>query len=300
MSYENTLAELAKQDERVVVMTAENRAVIRNLPPMMAGRFVDVGIAEMTQIGMAAGLALRGRLPITHALATFLTLRAFEFIRTDVGLPDLPVKIVGGVPGFLSTANGPTHQAIEDIALMRQIPNMQVFCPADEAELIEALPAVVMSEHPVYMRYYDGQAAVTHKTPFAFGKAERLTEGSDLALLTYGFLLDEVQKAQKALEAAGHSVRLINMRTLAPVDEAEILAAATETQRLVVVEDHFEIGGLSSIVRELLHRHGQVTPLTAIALKARWFQPARLPEVLDVEGFTGEKIARRVLKELKS
>src|SRR6476620_6530455 len=123
-----------------MVLTAENRAAIRNLPAKIGDRFIDVGIAEQTMIGMAAGLALRGRIPVCHALATFLTLRAFEFIRTDVGIAKLPVKLVGSVPGFLSEGNGPTHQAIEDIALMRGIPNMQVFCPADERELVQMLP----------------------------------------------------------------------------------------------------------------------------------------------------------------
>src|ERR1041385_3725759 len=134
-TYEEVLLESALRDERVVVMTAENRAAIRNLPSKLGDRFIDVGIAEQTMIGAAAGLALRGRIPICHALATFLVLRAFEFIRTDVGIARLPVKLVGGVPGFLSDGNGPTHQAIEDVALMRGIPNMQVVCPADREEL---------------------------------------------------------------------------------------------------------------------------------------------------------------------
>jgi transketolase len=143
MSYEETLLSLATADPRVVVMTAENRAAIRNLPPKLGARFIDVGICEQTMIGMAAGLALRGRIPVAHALSTFLTLRAFEFIRTDVGIPGLPVKLVGAVPGFLSEANGPTHQAIEDIAIMRGIPGMKVFCPLDDHDLASALPALL-------------------------------------------------------------------------------------------------------------------------------------------------------------
>ena len=112
-SYADCLGDLARRDERVVVMTAENRAAIRALPASLGPRFIDTGITEQTMVGMAAGLALRGRLPVVHALATFLTMRAFEFIRTDVGIPALPVKLVGYVPGILSEANGPTHQALE-------------------------------------------------------------------------------------------------------------------------------------------------------------------------------------------
>jgi transketolase len=129
MTYEELLLELIKKDDRYVVMTSENRASFRNLPPKIKNNFVDTGITEQTQIGMAAGLALRGRIPIVHALATFLTMRAFEFIRTDVGLGNLPVKIVGAVPGFLSDGNGPTHQAVEDVSLMRGIPNVIFFVP---------------------------------------------------------------------------------------------------------------------------------------------------------------------------
>src|SRR5579864_5729676 len=112
MTYEEKLLELAQIDKRIVVMTAENRAAIRNLPQKLGDRFIDVGIAEMTMVGAACGLALRRRIPILHALATFLTFRAYEFVRTDVGIGNLQVILVGAVPGFLSEGNGPTHQAI--------------------------------------------------------------------------------------------------------------------------------------------------------------------------------------------
>lgn len=119
MTYEEQLSHLCTQNSKLVVLTAENRAAIRSLPSTLGKRFIDFGIAEQTMVGASAGLALRGKIPIVHALASFLTMRAFEFIRTDVGIAGLPVKLIGGVPGFLSDGNGPTHQAIEDIALMR-------------------------------------------------------------------------------------------------------------------------------------------------------------------------------------
>jgi transketolase len=123
------LYEIVKDKPCYVIMTAENLAAIRKLPPLLKERFIDTGITEQTLVGAAAGMALRGRVPVVHALAAFLTMRAFEFIRTDIGLAGLPVKLVGSVAGFLSTANGPTHQAIEDIALMSMIPSMHIFCP---------------------------------------------------------------------------------------------------------------------------------------------------------------------------
>src|ERR1700749_2905650 len=152
MTYEQLLIQTALADERYVVMTAENRALVRNVPAVLENRFIDTGITEQTMVGMAAGLALRGRIPIIHALAPFLTMRAFEFIRTDVGIANLPVKLCGFIPGFLSDGNGPTHQAIEDVSILRGIPGMEVYCPAAEEDLVQLLPAIWRSPGPAYVR----------------------------------------------------------------------------------------------------------------------------------------------------
>jgi transketolase len=297
-TYEETLLDLCRRDERIVVMTAENRAAIRNLPAQLGDRFIDVGIAEQTMIGAAAGLALRGRVPVVHALATFLTLRAFEFIRTDVGIGALPVKLVGGVPGFLSDGNGPTHQAIEDVSLMRGIPGMGVFCPADQAELVAGLPAVVQSPQPFYIRYNALAPSVKHHEPFALGKAEVLSQGGDVAILTYGFLLREAARAREILEGRGLSVRLVNLRALKPIDDEAVIAAVREARLTVTVEDHFLTGGLHSIVAEVCLSSGVTGRVLPIALRDRWFKPGTLPRVLDAEGFTGDKLAARIAAEL--
>src|ERR1700759_1792124 len=189
MTYEELLTEMALKDERMVVMTAENRALVRNMPAALGSRFVDTGITEQTMVGMAAGLALRGRIPIVHALAPFLTMRAFEFIRTDVGIGHLPVKLSGYIPGFLSDGNGPTHQSIEDVAIMRGIPGMEVYCPADEDDLVKMLPAIWSSEAPSYVRVNHKKGSYTH-ADFERGKAEVIKEGTDITLLVYGFLFE--------------------------------------------------------------------------------------------------------------
>jgi transketolase len=303
MTYETFLAARAETDDALIVMTAENRAAIRGLPPKIGRRFIDVGIAEQTMIGAAAGLALRGRTPVVHALATFLTLRAFEFIRTDVGIPGLPVTLVGGVPGFLSDANGPTHQAIEDVALMRGIPGFQVFCPSDEVELLAGMPKILDSRRPTYVRYYAGPAVVQHGA-FEIGRAEAIEEGrtgsgprgkEDVTLMVYGFLLKEAVEARRILEGKGIAVRLLNVRTPVPIDEAALLAAARETKLLVTIEDHFQTGGLWSIVAETLLQHRETAHVLPIALPQKWFRPTLLPNVLRHEGFTGAQIADRVL-----
>lgn len=298
MRYEDVLRTEALRRDELIVMTAENRAPIRQLPPALGLRFVDVGICEQTMIGAAAGLALRGRVPVAHALAAFLTMRAFEFIRTDLGIANLPVKLVGYIPGFLSEANGPTHQAIEDVALMRGIPNMRVVCPADEEELAAALPVLLDDPSPCYIRYNNLAPAVEHREPFALGKAEVLSTGYGVAILTYGFLVREAAVAAALLEEQGVPVRLVNLRTLSPVDEAEILASARATPLLVTIEDHFGTGGLFSIVAEVLMRHGVRCRVHPIHLGDRWFRPALLPEVLEEEGFSGARLAKRILSAL--
>lgn len=298
MSYENTLQQLALSDERYLVVTAENRAAIRNLPLVLGDRFIDTGITEQTMIGLAAGLALRGRVPVVHALAAFLTMRAFEFIRTDVGLGRLPVKLVGGVPGFLSDANGPTHQALEDVALMRGIPHVQVFCPADERDLVLGLPHVLASPQPVYIRHNPLPPAIEHEPDFVIGQAEWVATGSDVTILVYGMLLKQAVVARQQLEQEGISVRLLNLRMLKPIDEAAILTAARETRLLVTLEDHFITGGLYSIVAELLTRACLAAPVLPIALNQRWFKPALLADVLAHEGFSGPQLARQIAARL--
>lgn len=294
MTYEELLIGMAQKDERIVVMTAENRALVRNVPRQLGNRFIDTGITEQTMVGMAAGLALRGRIPIVHALAPFLTMRAFEFIRTDVGIPHLPVKLSGYIPGFLSDGNGPTHQSIEDVAIMRGIPGMEVYCPADEDDLVKVLPAIWGSPAPAYVRINHKKGSHEH-SPYIPGKAEVVAKGRDVTLLVYGFLFENAWRARALLEQQGLSVGLVNMRSLKPIDEEAIAEAALGSALLVTVEDHLRTGGLYSIVAEvLLRRHLLGTEVLSLALEERWFRPGLLGEVLETEGFTAEQIAARI------
>jgi transketolase len=298
MTYQDRLLEIAERDPRVVIMTAENRAAIRDLPGKLGCRFIDVGIAEQTMVGAAAGLALRGRVPIVHSLASFLTMRAFEFIRTDIGIARLPVKLVGAVAGFLSEANGPTHQAIEDVSLMRGIPGVNVCCPADDTEMLDAIESIAADDAPWYVRYNARPAAFRHGLPFVPGTAEVVTDGNDVAVLTYGCLTSECYKAVERLDDQGIGARLVNMRTLKPVDEAAILKAARDTRLVVTVEDHFATGGLATIVAEVAVAHGVGVRLHPIALTDRWFTPAMFADVLECEGFSADHLARRIAAAL--
>ncbi|MDP4194129.1 MAG: transketolase C-terminal domain-containing protein [Bacteroidota bacterium] len=298
MNYEDFLTDIALGDERFIIMTAENRAAIRNINKSLGNRFIDTGITEQTLIGSSAGLALRGRIPIVHALACFLTMRAFEFIRTDIGIGELPVKLIAAVPGFLSEANGPTHQAVEDISLMRAIPAMCIFCPADLQDLLIGLKDVLLSPKPFYIRFNQSESHILHSNNFEIGKAELLSEGKDLTILTYGILLNEAFEAAKILSEKNISVRLVNLRTLKPIDEEIILSSVSQTPLLVTLEDHFLTGGLFSIVAELLLKNKVTANVLPIALENKWFKPALYRDLLVNEGFTGRQIAEKILYKL--
>ena len=293
--YEELLKNTALNDERFIVMTAENRALVKNLPSVLGNRFIDTGITEQTMIGAAAGLALVGRIPVVHALSAFLSMRAFEFIRTDVGIANLPVKLSSFIPGFLSDGNGPTHQALEDISIMRGIPNMQVFAPADEEDLVNMLPKIWDSPHPSYVRICTKTSNYQHDKNFEIGKAEVISEGTDITILVYGFMFEQAMITAKILKNKRYSVGFINLRSLKPVDEQAILKTVFNSKLIVTIEDHFLTGGLFSILAEILLRHKLTADVLPIALEEKWFKPARLLEVLDYEGFTGKKMANKIL-----
>lgn len=299
MTYEEALKEIVLGDETYIITTAESRKYIENIPLLMGERFIDTGITEQTLIGVSCGFALRGRTVIAHGFASFVTMRAFEFIRTDVGLGNLPVKIVGIAPGFLSTANGPAHQALEDISLMRGIPNMNILCPADMQDLVICLRKVIESQDPFYIRFNDEPAVYTHDYDYEIGKAEVVSSGKDITILVCGYLFNQALKAKEILEGKGMSVGLVNVRTPKPLDEQAVLEAAEKSKLIVTLEDHFLAGGLYSIVSELLVKNKVNANVFPIAFDNKWFKPGLINDVLEYEGFTGEKISEKILDYLK-
>jgi transketolase len=298
MIYEEILENIIKTDDRFIIMTAENRAAIRNLPAKIGKRFIDTGITEMTLVGMAAGLALRGRLPIAHALAAFLTMRAFEFIRTEIGIANLPVKLVGSVPGLLSEANGPTHQALEDISLMRGIPNMKIFCPADENDMIKCIEQVLNNPSPYYIRYNNRKPSFDHSSDFKEGKAEIICKGKEVNILTYGVLFTEALETSKLLKWKGVDIGLTNMRTLKPIDEELIIDIIENSKLTVILEDHFLTGGLFSIVSEIATVNKISGEILPISFRNKWFKPSLFKDTLKYEQLTPLNLSKRILKKL--
>jgi transketolase len=202
------------------------------------------------------------------------------------------------VAGFLSDGNGPTHQAIEDVALMRGIPGMEIFCPADEQDMILGLKHVLASPNPCYIRHNPQPSVIDHGG-FSLGRAELVMDGSDVAIIVCGMLFQNAYHAAFLLEEKGLSVRLLNLRMPKPVDEEALLQAARGTHLVVTVEDHLVQGGLYSILAELLVRRQVAARVLPFAFKDRWFKPATLLEAMAHEGFTGPQIAERIWAEFE-
>ncbi|MCI0473917.1 MAG: transketolase [Ignavibacteria bacterium] len=300
MNYEDALKEIVLDDEQYIVMTADTRSEIKNLPLLLGERFIDTGISEQTLIAAASGFALRGRIPIIHAMSAFLTMRGFEFIRTDIGVGNLQVKMTGTHAGFLSEANGPAHQALEDVSLMRGIPNVGIFAPADVQDLVICLSKIIEDPSAYYIRYNNTEPVYQHSKKFSPGKAEVVSSGKDVTILTYGFLFSQAYFAKEILEDKGLSVGLVNLRTLKPIDEKLLHSLPAETGYIVTLEDHFITGGLFSILSEYYMRNNLTAKVIPVALENNWFKPLLINEILKHEKFSPEDIADRILRNMKS
>ena len=258
-SYGNALAELGKEMPELVVLDADLAGATKTsiFKKAFPERHIDCGIAECDMVGVAAGLSTMGFVPFASSFAMFAAGRAFEQIRNTVGYPHLNVKI-GATHGGISVGeDGASHQCNEDFAVMRTIPGMVVICPSDDVEAKAAVRAAAKHEGPVYMRFSRVASPVFHSEDYQFeiGKGEVLQDGTDVAIIATGLMVNEAIEAGKALAAKGISARVINMCTIKPLDEALVLAAAKECGKIVTVEEHSIIGGLGEAVCSCLAEH---------------------------------------------
>lgn len=251
----DTLDELGAKHDNVWALTPDIGQSLNEFREHHPSRFIDVGIAEQNCITVAAGLAYEGAIPMVVGMGMFLTMRAFEQCRTDVGYPNLPVRIIATHGGMVSSG-GATHYMIEDLALMTSIVNMTVTAISDPHMIRDILTQSIDLPGPLYVRMSQGKADQVLYTPgeqdYTIGSSITAREGDDVTLLTYGELVAQCVDAAEVLAQDGISVRVIDMFTLKPVDTEAILAAARQTQNLVVVEDHLAYGGLGSIVSDTL------------------------------------------------
>ena len=251
------VAELGRRDERVVAVSADTLDLIglRGFVEHAPARVIDVGIAEQNAMGVAAGLATTGLRPFVCGYAPFITARSMEQIRNEVAYADQRVVIGAAASGVSLAVSGGTHHALEDLALMRSLPNMRVIVAADAHEAWHATLATDEIDGPVYLRLggrVPERAVTPVDGPFRLGRAARLAEGADVTVIACGALVAPALDAAAALAIQGVGARVLNMSTLKPLDEAAILAAAEETRGIVTAEEHHLTGGLGGAVAELL------------------------------------------------
>ncbi|MDU6522314.1 transketolase family protein, partial [Clostridium sp.] len=270
-AYGKALAALANTNENVVVLDADlsKSTKTADFKVVAPERFFNMGIAEGNMMGVAAGLSTCGKVPFVSTFAMFAAGRAFEQIRNSICYPKLNVKVCATHAGLTVGEDGASHQAIEDISLMRSVPNMVVINPADDIETEAAIKAVAEMEGPCYVRL--GRMAVSRVNDetnynFVIGKGITLAEGNDVAIIATGIMVEAALEAKEELAKEGINARVINIHTIKPIDEELIIKAAKETGVIVTAEEHSIIGGLGSAVAEVVSEKCPV-PVLRVGVK---------------------------------
>ena len=303
-SYGNALVELGKEHEEIVVLDADlagstKTGVFRKAFPE---RHFNAGIAEANMVGIAAGMAACGKVPFISSFAMFIAGRAYEQLRNGVGYPQLNVKIGASHAGISVGEDGATHQCLEDMALMRQIPGMIVINPADDVEARAAVKAAYEHVGPVYLRF--GRLAVPvyndeENYKFEIGKGAVIKEGTDVTIFATGLCVKEAIEAEAMLAADGISAEIINIHTIKPIDRELVVKSATKTGKVVTVEEHSIIGGLGSAVAEVLSEEAP-TKMYRIGVRDTFGESGPALELLHKYELDAEGIYKQVKAFLKN
>ena len=255
-SYGEALLEVGTKNKNIVVLDADlSTATKTNIfAKQFPERFFDLGIAEQNLIGTAAGMATCGKIPFVSTFAVFAAGRAYDQIRNSICYPNLNVKICATHAGITVGEDGATHQMLEDISLMRTLPNMTVMCTSDDTQTKWAIEEISKIQGPVYLRLCRLASPVIYEenTKFEIGKATQIGDGTDATIFATGITVAESLKAQEILKSQGIQVRVVDFNTIKPIDEEIIIKCAKETKKLISVEDHNIIGGLGSAISEVL------------------------------------------------
>lgn len=298
--YGETLVELGKENKRIVVLEADlgKTTMTKLFEKEFPGRFFEMGIGEQNMISTAAGLALSGKIAFANSFAVFATGRPYDQIRVSC-IGKLNVKIVGSSCGLSDFGDGATHQGIEDIAIMRAIPNMTILSPADGIETRKMTRAAADYEGPVYMRILrnDVPDVTDEKQEFKISRPTMIREGTDVTVFAHGYMIYKALKAAETLEKKGISLRIVNVSTLKPIDEKAIKKLASGVKGVVTVEEHTIIGGLASAVAFILR--GTAMPIEAVAIQDCFGQSAlSYEQLLEHYGLTDTAIVKAVKKVL--
>jgi transketolase len=295
----HALAELARTNTNIVGMTADlgKYTDLHIFAQAFPERYYQMGMAEQLLMGAAAGMAHEGALPFVTTYAVFATRRAYDFIHQTIAEDNLDVKIVAALPG-LTTGYGPSHQAAEDLALMRAMPNMTVIDPCDALDIEQMVPAIAAHKGPVYARLLRGNVpAVLDEYGYRFelGKAKLLRDGADVLLVSSGIMTMRSLEAAKALEQDNVDVAVLHVPTIKPLDTATILREAKRTGRMVVVaENHSVIGGLGEAVARTLLGAGVTPAFRQIALPDAFLDAGALPTLHDRYGISTEAMCNTI------
>ena len=255
-SFGKALVELGRKNENVVVLTADLAGATKTslFEKEFPDRFINVGIAEQNMIGISAGLATTGKIPFASTFAMFAAGRAYDQIRNSVAYPKLNVKICGTHAGVTVGEDGATHQMLEDLSLMRSIPNMTVLCTSDDVQTKWAIKEMVKIDGPVYIRLARVATPVIYdeNQNFEIGKMVQIGDGTDATVFATGVEVAEALKAKEELEKENINIRVVDVHTIKPIDREMIIKCAKETKKLITIEDHSIIGGLGTAVCEVL------------------------------------------------
>jgi transketolase len=278
------LIQAAEANPRIVGLTADlgKYTDIHLFASRFPERFFQIGMAEQNLIGAAAGLARTGFIPFATTYCVFATRRAYDFIAVGAALGRANVKIIAGLPG-LTTGYGGTHQGIEDLALMRSIPNLTVIDPCDATELSQAVPAIAEHPGPVYMRLLRGQVPITFDPAtykFELGKAKLLRDGGDVAIISTGLMTARALKAVEELASRGISAALLHVSTLKPFDEKAVLSLLERVPRVVTTENHFVSGGLASAVADAVVNAGMAVKMRRVGIPDCFCESGTIPYLL--------------------
>lgn len=296
-AYGEALAELAKTNENVVVLDADlgKSTKTYEFKKVCPERYFDMGISEQDMIGTAAGLAASGKIPFASTFAMFAAGRAFEQIRNSVAYPRLDVKIAATHAGLTVGEDGATHQAIEDISLMRSIPNMVVISPSDAVEAKQVIFEAVKYDGPMYIRLGRYPVPVIHDDKFKFkiGKGEVLRNGRDITIIATGIMVSAALEAAEKLKYENIEASVINMATIKPIDKELIVKYAKQTGKIVTVEEHSIIGGLGSAVAEVLSVE-YPAKMKMVGVEDKFGHSGTPEELLENYNLTSESIIKAV------
>lgn len=269
----NVVHELAQRDDRVIYLGSDPGAgTLAQMQAEFPERFFIEGIAEQNVVGMSAGLAMEGFIPYVNTIATFLTRRCYEQIAIDLCLHNLPVRLIGNGGGFVYAPLGPTHTAVEDMAIMRVLPNMTIVAVADAEEMERFMTQSLDWPGPIYIRLAKGYDPIVTKVEWGFeiGKAIITRQGGDVLMVSTGIMLGRMLEAAETLVADNIECTVLHMPTVKPLDQETLLDCAKKTSLVVTGEEHSCIGGLGSAVLETLSDAGCVTPVVRLGIKDAW------------------------------